>query len=130
MKDTDIAWQEFINNGKFLSKKEEKNQSITIPKSSNIYISTQTKIAYINKTVDLNHIFWKIPILSYHSAQEGVLKKQMKTVCNNIEESKKLDKMLAGEKENCVDVNIIKMINNPTARKIKYKDIRKINIGL
>ena len=27
-------------------------------------------------------------------------------------------------------VNTIKFIDNPTARKIKYKDVRKINIGI
>ena len=92
MKDTDIAWQEFINNGILCSKPELKTDTIRIPKCSEIYISTQTKIAYINEHIKLNEMFWKIPILEYHNAEEGVLKKQMKTVCNSSKESQILDK--------------------------------------
>ena len=132
MKDTDLAWQEFINNGELFSKSKEEKKETTIPKCSDIYISTQTKIAYISDPVDLNKVFWKIKILPYHYGRVGVLKKQMKTVCNTLEESEDLNKKIEIEKgdDNCVNVNTIKMINNPTARKIKYKDIRKINIGL
>ena len=62
--------------------------------------------------------------------REGVLKKQMKTVCETKEESMKLDKKIKNENVNHVDVQMIKLIDNPNGRKIKYKDIRKINIGL
>lgn len=130
MKDTDIAWQEFINNGILCSKPELKDDTIRIPKCSEIYISTQTKIAYISEPINLNEMFWKIQILDYHKAEEGVLKKQMKTVCNTKEESEILNEKIKLEENNCVNINIIKMIDNPNARKIKYKDIRKINIGL
>ena len=130
MKDTDIAWHEFINNGSLFTNPKKREEETTIPKCSEIYISTKTKIAYISDPVDLNKIFWKIKILPYHYAQEGVLKKQMKTVCNTKEESEILNEKIKLEENNCVNINIIKMIDNPNARKIKYKDIRKINIGL
>ena len=130
MKDTDIAWHEFINNGSLFTNPKKREEETTIPKCSEIYISTKTKIAYISDPVDLNKIFWKIKILPYHYAQEGVLKKQMKTVCTSLKESETLNKLIESENDNCINVNVIKMINNPTARKIKYKDIRKINIGL
>ena len=70
MKDTDIAWLEFINNGSLFSNKKEKEEITTIPKCSEIYISTKTKIAYISDKVDLNNVFWKINILPYHYAQK------------------------------------------------------------
>ena len=60
MKDTDIAWLEFINNGSLFSNKKEKEEKTTIPKCSEIYISTQTKIAYISDKVDLNKFFGKL----------------------------------------------------------------------
>ena len=38
-----------------------------MPKCSDIYISTQTKIAYLNSTIDLYRIgFWKLPIINYY----------------------------------------------------------------
>ena len=51
---------------------------INTPKASNIYISTKTKIAYLNTVVDLKKIFWDVPIINYSKPQNGVIKKQMK----------------------------------------------------
>jgi len=127
MKDTDIAWQEFINNGQ-LDKQKIKTKKRDSPKCSAIYISTKTKIGYLSKTVDLSKLFWNIPVFPYYMQTEGVIKKQMKTVCTTEEESVKLDEKI--KKEKCIYVDIINQINNPNARKIKYKDVRKINIGL
>ena len=98
-----------------------------IPKCSDIYISTKTKIAYLNKTVDLNTIFWKIPIIPYAKPCDGVIKKQIKfkSICEN-------DLNFIKEKlqnENCFEEHIIKNINNPNGR-IKFKDIRKVSIGV
>ena len=107
MKDTDIAWHEFINNGSLFTNPKKREEETTIPKCSEIYISTKTKIAYISDPVDLNKIFWKIKILPYHYAQEGVLKKQMKTVCNSFEESENLNRLLEKEINNCVNINVI-----------------------
>ena len=39
--------------------------SIT-PECSDIYISTKTKICYLNSSLDIFKIYWKIPILNYH----------------------------------------------------------------
>jgi hypothetical protein len=49
-----------------------------IPKASNIYISTKTKIAYLNILIDLKELFWKIPVMLYACPANGVIKKQMK----------------------------------------------------
>ena len=131
MKDTDIAWLEFITGGIIEEEEEEgkkKKEKKVSPKCSAIYISTQTKIGYLNEKMDLNYLFWKIGVISYQNQQEGVIKKQMKSVCVSKEESEELEKKI--NKEECVYVDIISKIDNPTGRKIKYKDIRKINIGL
>ena len=45
--------------------KSPKSVKKEMPKCSDIYISTQTKIAYLNKTIDLNEVFWKIPMIEY-----------------------------------------------------------------
>ena len=134
----DDAWLNFINddfdNDKVLDNNNEKEESKNnykdnIPKCSDIYISTQTKIAYFNQPVDLNNVFWKIPVINYQEPCEGVIKKQMKINCLTKEETNNLEKKLE-ESEGVVIADIIQKVDNPNARKYKYKDVRKINIGL
>jgi hypothetical protein len=102
------------------------SDSVEPPKATDIYISTKTKIAYLNQPIDLN-IFWNIPIISYAKPMNGVVKKQIKINCLTIEELDVLQEKLKQEKH--YDEQIITSINNPTGR-IKFKDIRKISIGL
>lgn len=97
------------------------------PKASNIYISTKTKIAYLNTPIELGDIFWNIPVINYFTPINGVIKKQMKfnsTTQNEVEFIKEKLK-----KENYFEENIITHIDNPIGR-IKFKDIRKISIGI
>ena len=61
---------ENLNNEEILEK--------DIPKSSEIYISTKTKIAYLNNSINLKDMFWYVPILKYMEPKNGVIKKQMK----------------------------------------------------
>ena len=100
---------------------------IPIPKSSEIYISTKTKIAYLNKPFDLKHMFWAIPVIKYMEPKNGVIKKQMKFNSNTEDEILAIKDRL--KNETYYDEQIITSINNPTGR-IKFKDIRKITIGL
>lgn len=97
------------------------------PKASEIYISTKSKIAYLNKEVDLRSVFWKVPVIPYATPQNGVIKKQMKFNSLSQEE---LDAVQVNLKdENHFEEQIITSINNPSGR-IKFKDIRKISIGI
>lgn len=97
-----------------------------VPEPTAIYISTKSKIAYLKQPVDLA-IFWDIPIISYATPQNGVIKKQIKINSKNPEELVDLQKRL--EKELYYDQHIMTHIDNPNGR-IKFKDIRKITIGL
>ena len=108
-------------------KKEEIKKS-DMPKCSDIYISTQTKIAYLNSTIDLYNIFWELPVLDYHIPKNGIIKKSIKINCNTPEEVTVLDEKIKNSKN--IEVNILSQVNNPNARKTKFKDIRKIDIGL
>ena len=99
----------------------------SIPKCSDIYISTKTKIAYLNNAINLNDIFWKIPVLKYMEPKNGVIKKQMKFNSSNQEDLDFIKKKL--ENIEYFDEQIITSINNPEGR-IKFKDIRKVTIGL
>ena len=129
MEDTDIAWNQFIRNNGILKNPEIKPLKKFFPKFGPIYISTKTKIGFLNTPINLNQIFWLIKVIPYYKSFEGVIKKQMKTVCCDINENKKLDEKITKETE-YVNVETIYNVNNPNARKIKYKDVRKINVGL
>jgi hypothetical protein len=98
-----------------------------IPKFSDIYISTKTKIAFLNMPIDLNKIFWEINVLKYMEPKNGVIKKQMKINSINVEEINYIKKKL--ENVHYYDEQIITSINNPEGR-VKFKDIRKITIGI
>ena len=98
-----------------------------IPKSTNIYISTKTKIAFLNQPINLKEIFWIIPVLQYMEPKNGVIKKQIKFNCGTEEELQDIQDRL--KHENHYDEQIITSIKNPNGR-IKFKDIRKITIGL
>ena len=126
--DIDNAWSLFCKYGNINDEViEHKLQSEIKPTASEIYISTKTKIAYLNQPIDLDNIFLKIKVLPYHMQEVGVVKKQMKFNFTNQEAVEELLKKI--ENENNVDNHIISRIINPTGR-IKFKDIRKISIGL
>ena len=107
----------------FVKPKKEKTV-INQPKCSDIYISTQTKIAFLNQKIDLNKVFWQIPIIDYFSPKNGIIKKSIKINCNNEKETKNLDELI--KKEQNIFVNSLSQVKN----KKKYKDVKKIDIGL
>jgi len=107
--------------------KDTFNVENNTPQCSPIYISTKTKIAYLNHPIDLKNVFWKIPIISYSKPCNGVIKKQMKFNSTIIDELDYIKNKL--KDENCFEEYIITHIDNPSGR-IKFKDIRKVSIGI
>jgi len=109
--------------------KEEPDNSVA-PTCGDIYISTKTKIAYLNKQIVLDHVFWNIPIIPYHLPKEGVIKKQMKFNSSTKEELDKIQKKVKeSSAKSFVDEHVIMQIVNPSGR-IQFKDVRKVSIGL
>jgi hypothetical protein len=97
------------------------------PKATNIYISTKTKIAYLNTPIDLKDIFWKVPVIPYAKPCNGVIKKQMKFNSATQEELDFIQNKFVDE--TYFEEYIITHIDNPSGR-IKFKDTRKISIGV
>ena len=118
-------WENFTINSKSNLKVSAKKKPEHTVKCSDIYISTKTKIAFLNqKNIDLEKTFWKIPIIDYWVPESGILKKSMKFNCCNIDETTKLNEMIGKEKN--ISYDVIKEIITET----KYKDVRKIDIGI
>ena len=116
-----------IEDSNIMDSISEYGDSNEVPKASDIYISTKSKIAYLNSGFDLKDIFWKIPVIPYAKPENGVIKKQIKFNSTTIEELNVIQEKL--KKETYYEEHIITNINNPNGR-IKFKDIRKVSIGI
>jgi len=101
-----------------------------IPQCRDLYISTKTKKPFLNidDKIDILNLFWKIPVIEYWTPIEGIVKKQMKIVCKTEAETAELEKRRTTEYY-FKDKKIVKQTEN-TNRKTKYKDERKISVGL
>jgi hypothetical protein len=99
-----------------------------MPKCEELYISTKTKVLFLNQEIDIHSIFWDIPITEYWRPNSGVVKKQMKIVSNTVEEFDQYSQKLVNIPY--YTEHIIKQINNPNARRNKFKDERKITVGI
>ena len=123
----DEEYREYYENSELLSANVSLDINLESPKSSDIYISTKTKIAYLNQYIDLKEVFWKIPTILYTTPLNGVIKKQIKF--NSSTEQELIDIQAKLTKEVYFSEYIITSINNPSGR-IKFKDIRKVTIGI
>ena len=97
------------------------------PVCSNIYISTKTKISYLNEPIDIKKVFWNIPISSYSTPNECIIKKQIKVSTTDPKELEEIRELLKNEKY--YQEQEIEHIDNPEGR-IKFKVQLKINVGL
>ena len=98
------------------------------PKCTELIISTKTKVLFLNKAIDIENIFWKIPIMDYWRQEMGVVKKIVKMVCTTPEQQTALDEKL--KTVPCFKQDIIRQINIKTATRTKFKDERKISVGI
>ena len=104
---------------------------INVPKSSDIYISTKTKICYLNKEINLYDIFWKLKLINYYEMHEGIIKKQMKFNSLERDNYEILLKLVEEEKKkNYVEETLIQHIDLQSGNKLRFKDIRKVSIGI
>ena len=128
----DDEWNMFMNNDNDTNSTVELVSKLILnkepPECDELYISTKTKVLFLNQAIDIENIFWKLPVIDYGNPMNGIVKKQMKIVSNTEEAYNEYTEKIKDIKY--YTENIIKQINNPTARRIKYKDERKITVGL
>ena len=103
--------------------------SITnLPDYDELYISTKTKVLFLNQEIDIHSIFWKIPIVEYWIPNNGVVKKQIKIVSKTPEEYDEYRIKL--NNIGYFKEHIIKQVDSSKGRRFKYKDERKITVGI
>lgn len=132
--EVDDEWSRFLqtpddNEQIFLNNSSVKNtEDEEIPECEKLYISTKTKVLFLNQHIDIFNVFWKVPVIDYGEPNEGVIKKQIKIVSNSEEELQEYQEKI--KDINYYTENIIKQINTTNMRGTRYKDERKITIGI
>jgi TATA-box binding protein (TBP) (component of TFIID and TFIIIB) len=102
-------------------------QPVATPLGGPLMISTKTKIVYLTCTIiPIIDVFWGIRILPYKTEDNGVLKKQIKFVCNDTAELAALQDRLSRVSEYTETI----LISQVDSARSGFKDIRKISIGL
>ena len=127
MNSVDEEWASFLKTSN-VDVIDAVETSSNAPTPTELYISTKTKIVYLDRPIDIHALFWSIPISPYGTRATCIIKKQIKVISSTREE---LDAVLAklSVGTNYVDQHIITSIDNPGGR-IAFKDVRKISVGL
>ena len=147
--DLDEEWEAFMNNGvsSLSLNNREENQinpeektddnsshyntyrdNCEAPTPGDIYISTKSKIAYLNNAIELNSTFWKLPVIKYTYPQNGIVKKQMKFNSTCQEEVDAIQENL--KDEYYVTEQVLTSVTAPSGSKNWFKDVRKISVGI
>jgi hypothetical protein len=98
------------------------------PISDELSISTHTKTLFLNQQIVPYEIFWKIPIIDYGMPVDGVVHKDMKVVMLCEEELQDYQRRLLSI--SYYKEKILRQINIVHSKRPKYKDERKITIGV
>jgi TATA-box binding protein (TBP) (component of TFIID and TFIIIB) len=115
-------------------KKDNDNNLLNYKKENNIectpiYISTTTKIGYLNQEIDIYNLYWDIPVINYDNPLKGVIKKQIKLTTYSNEETEEINEKLKEYKY--IKKHTISILDNPKSKaKINYKHVQKISIGI
>ncbi len=128
--DIDNEWDEF-NEDESLEKSPQINdknlRSINI---TELYISTKTKILYLNQVIDLQATFWHLPVEPYLSRHDCIIKKQIKMQCSTQEEVDTVQSYLR-TCDRVIDQDIIfSSLTDTSMQQREFKDVRKISIGM
>ena len=145
----DDEWEAFLNDDGTVSETETDDDELSPidmenpPKCGDIYISTKTKITYLNiKNIDIAELFWAIPIMPYTKESNGIIKKQIKITCETTEKYDEVMKKAEGvpnllinrimrkNKKSVVLSNqeTIDQVDTQINKKNKY--VCKVNVGI
>lgn len=110
-------------------------------------ISTKTKVLFLNQTIDIGDVFWRLDVVPYWRPEAGVIKKQMKIVSKTPEEFLAYQARLATVPH--YTETVLKQVNTQvlegspesvrereqalrggSTTRSKFKDERKISIGI
>ena len=115
-------WESFLHHRPLASARLE--EQCVMPEPSPIYISTKTVIAFLDRAIDLQPLFWQIAIMPYATPSVGIIKKQMKFNSSSVSEVETIDALVAAYPYAYSTI----MYHSDTTG--KFKDVRKVTVGL
>ena len=118
----DDDWTAFMTDGTIATETKEQTTLEDAPEPSKLHISTQTKIVYLNTEIDINHLFWNLPLIEFHHSTTGILKKQMKLTTTTKEETEKYEEMIKHHYNG--------VLENISLKTEPYKCVQKASVGL
>lgn len=109
---------------------QESLGDLEAPECGKLHISTKTKVLFLNCEIDTVKTFWSIPVIDYWRPIEGVVKKQIKITSNTEEEFEEMQQNLQACGQRYIEMMIKNSVTPQGAKKLKFKDDRKITIGI
>jgi TATA-box binding protein (TBP) (component of TFIID and TFIIIB) len=116
--------ENLVKNGE--NKTDASADSSIPPEPLPLYISTKSIITYFNTPIDIQHIFWNLEVSPYSTPAECIIKKEIKLTSNSAEEVEEIKRKM--DQIPYVKENVITPGN--LDGRIKFKDVRKIIVGL
>lgn len=96
------------------------------PKCTNLMISTKTKVLFLNQPVDIEPVFWNLPLIDYWQPRTGILKKTIKLVCMSPDRVKEIESKLAAIPR--YQQEIIRHVDVPTTtRTVRKQPYRRLS---
>jgi hypothetical protein len=99
-----------------------------------LHFSTRTQSMRVNCDLNIEHLFWNLPVIDYWKPEEGIVKKEMKQIIETREDYERYEQrktqLLETNPKILFREKVSKHIDNPHARKKKFKDVRKVSIGI
>jgi hypothetical protein len=107
--------------------------TVDSPTVSELLISTKTKIVYLNMPLDVSQVFWNVPVINYGEPVEGVVKKTLRMVFTTPKEVEEYETTRLAELRESgayFTEQIIKQVNTTKGKCHRFKDERKISVGV
>lgn len=135
----DNEWESFLaSSGNILQTLQpiQKNVDPSIVKKSSLtptctknHISTKTMIAFMNQSMDIESIFWKMKTIPYYHQGEGIVQKQMKITSSSEEKTNEIYS-LVNDTQQATITKIQHIPESNIAPKRSYKYVGKVNVGM
>jgi TATA-box binding protein (TBP) (component of TFIID and TFIIIB) len=115
-----------------IQKSDHNSYEDSVKFNTPLQISTMTKILYLNniKNININELFWKLPILNYNIFGEGIVKKQIKINTKNKEETEMIQQQYDAYKEEKQYNDIYQQIIKVQTYQETYKHQQIICVGV
>lgn len=134
----DNEWESFLNTKSLSTSIEKPVNKVSdvgiseIPKTLPLKISNKSYLNYLNHELDIQKLFWNLPVINFNNLTEGIISLQARIKCETDDQQKEynrnLNKAISTNKYVAVKC-AIKMDSDVSYNK-KYKEVNYVINGL